>query len=224
MKDLCDIDGELIDGLEFCSKVYDLFEHVRLKPKGRDRRRPRMSHTEKRLLEELFPICRYVQTYYGAGRYISVRWIDGNQSFDAELYQRGDYIDLGYHPKQAYLEVTTAMHKNEHWTWNLPSSIELEGIVKRKEKDLISESESVAYSNQKHVNSFVPILLEQLKKKSEIEYPGNTSLIIQCHLNTPYSDDDWSLLVRNIKCRLHKLVFRELLVYDSTTERAERLM
>jgi hypothetical protein len=82
-----DLDGKRFDGLDFCAATYALFEAVRSTPEGIERLRLRSGLTEKRLLEELLPICRYVQTYYRPGRYISVRWVNGNQSYDAELHQ-----------------------------------------------------------------------------------------------------------------------------------------
>lgn len=69
---------------------------------------------EKRLLEELLPICRYVQANYRPGRYISIRWIDGNQGYDAEVVQRGAYVTKTYYPENSFLEVTCCMHPNEH--------------------------------------------------------------------------------------------------------------
>ena len=122
MCNLSHLDGILIDGLKFCSEVYAVFENIRKETEGRDRLRTRASQREKRLMEELLPICRYIQTYYRTGRYISVRWVNGSQSFDAELYQKGEYINHRVHPKFAYLEVTSAMHKNEHWKWQLDGS------------------------------------------------------------------------------------------------------
>jgi hypothetical protein len=222
MCNLFHFDGKLIDGLEFCSEVYAVFENIRKEPEGRDRLRSRASPMEKRLLEELLPICRYIQTYYRAGRYISVRWVDGSQSFDAELHQKGDYIDYGYYPELAYLEVTTAMHKNEHWTWKLNGSFAPEGIVKRKGKPVCSEP--VVFTNQEHVENFVPIVLDQILKKSNIDYPENTSLVIQCHLYSLYTPDDLELLVKQIKNKLPDHSFREVLIFDGTTERTTRLV
>ena len=55
---LAAFDGHLFDGLEFCAKVYALFESIRSQPDGIERIRLRVSLTEKRLIEELLPICR----------------------------------------------------------------------------------------------------------------------------------------------------------------------
>lgn len=89
---LADFAGQLLNGLEFCGKVYTLFEHIRSGDDGKSRLRMRKSVVEKKLIEELLPICWYVQTNYRAGRYISVKWFNGNQRFDAEIHQSGAYL------------------------------------------------------------------------------------------------------------------------------------
>src|SRR5450759_2543006 len=104
--DLGEFDGKLIDGLEFCANVYALFEAIRNSPDGSSRLRMRPSRLEKKLLEELLPICRYVQASVRPGRYISIRWVDGDQQFDAEIHQRGAYVTQAYYPANAFLEVT----------------------------------------------------------------------------------------------------------------------
>lgn len=224
--DLSPLNGILIDGLEFCAKIYAIFEHIRNETDGINRLRLRNTSIEKKLLEELLPICRYIQTYYRLGRYISVRWIDGNQSFDAELHQKGYYINKGYYPALAHLEVTTAMHENEHWIWKLLSqgkgAFAPEGIQKLKRKPV--QSEPVVFTNTEHVERFVPIIIGQITKKAEIPYPADTSLIIQCSLNSLYTGDDWDLLALEVKRQMPNHKFREVLMFDGTTERTAVIM
>lgn len=216
------IDGQLMDGLEFCSRVYALFEHIRSEPGAMERLRLRSEPGEKRLLEELLPICRYVQTYYRAGRYISVRWVNGSQSYDAELHQHGSYVDQGYCPQLAYLEVTCAMHENEHWIWTLLSHGEPayapEGIDAKKGTPL--KSEPVVFTGFEHVENFVPIVVAAVRKKSEIHYPENTSLVVQCHLNSLYMPDEWRRLVAEVERQIIGSPFREILLLDVVTERS----
>ena len=82
-------DGEIIDGLRFCSLTYKLFDKIRGAENGPSRLRMRDSQVEKKLLEELLPICKYIQAKYRAGKYISVRWASGSQQFDAQVIQTG---------------------------------------------------------------------------------------------------------------------------------------
>lgn len=218
-------DGQLLDGLEFCAKVYALFEDIRSQPDGVERLRLRPSLTEKRLLEELLPICRYVQTYYRLGRYISVRWVNGSQSYDAELHQQGWYVVQGYFPPVAFLEATCAMHENEHWIRKLlnvgKAAHAPEGIEKLRGKPV--QSNPVVFSNNEHVLGFAPLVVQQVRKKSAIPYPENTSLVVQCHLNTLYTPDEWQLLVSTVEVELQSSRFREVLLFDGTTERATQL-
>lgn len=220
-----DINGQWLDGLEFCTKVYALFEKIRAEPDGSQRIRLRSGLVEKRLMDELLPICRYVQTYYRLGRYISVRWIDGSQSYDAELHQSGDYVTQGYYAQQAYLEATCAMHQNEHWIRKLLDqggvAFAPEGINANKNSPLISEP--VVFTNSEHVLKFAPIVVTLIQKKSEISYPQNTSLVVQCHLNSLYTPAEWHLLVAEIEREIKVVPFQEILLFDATTERATPL-
>lgn len=61
---LSQFDGELIDGLQFCAMTYALFEQIRSTESGPSRLRMRATKVEKKLIEELLPICKYVQAKY----------------------------------------------------------------------------------------------------------------------------------------------------------------
>jgi hypothetical protein len=81
------------------------------------------------------------------------------------------------------------------------------------------------FITQEHVENFVPIVLDQILKKSNINYPENTSLVIQCNLNSLYTSDDWELLVNEVKNQLPEHSFREILIFDALiTERTMRLV
>ena len=82
------LDNQSLDGLKFCSLVYEIFEKVRETPAGIEAIRMRRGKCKK-LVEELLPICKYMQAKYRPGRYISVKWRDGNQTYDAELRSTG---------------------------------------------------------------------------------------------------------------------------------------
>lgn len=220
-----DLDGQLLDGLEFCAKAYALFETLRAEPGSTERLRLRTGEDEKRILDEILPICRYIQTYYRVGRYISVRWKNGSQSHDAELIQSGDYVTQGYYEQSAYLETTCAMHPNEHWTWKLLNQGEVayapEGIDARRGTPLTSEP--VVFTNSEHVLRFAPIVVASIRRKSKMMYPENTSLVVQCHLNSLYMPSEWQLLVSEVEREIVCTPFREVLLLDGVTERATPL-
>jgi hypothetical protein len=213
---LAEFDRQLLDGLYFCSRVYTLFESVRKSPGGVSRLRRRTTKTEKRLLEELLPIAKYVQSSYRLGRYIAVRWIDGSQQYDAELVQEGSYVCENYYPATAFLEVTNAVHPKEHMNRELldkkGSAFGLEGIRRLKSGELVSEP--VGYSNRDFVEKFSHIVLKELNKKSVKTYPENTTLIVQATLNLPYMPDEWQDLIDRVQAQLPCSSFREIFMYD----------
>lgn len=75
--------------LDFCRKVYDFFDQVQRGPDGIAKLRLRKTKNEKRLIEELIPIARYVQARYREGRRIKVRWFGGSQPYDAIFWWSG---------------------------------------------------------------------------------------------------------------------------------------
>ncbi len=214
---LAEFDGNLLDGLEFCSKVYALFESIRSAPDGPSRFRMRPTTLEKKLLEELLPICQYVQASYRPGRYMSVRWINGNQQYDAELLQRGGYVSENYYPENAFLEVTCTMHPNEYLSRELletkGSAFGLEGIRRLKNGDI--ESVPKCYTNREFVESYANLLQDRIASKTSKPYPKNTTLIVQCTLNMPYMPDEWADLMDRVKPALSGAPFREIYFYDT---------
>jgi hypothetical protein len=147
--DLSAIDGQLLDGLDYCRKVYDLFDHIQRQPEGRSRLRLRPSKIEKRLVEELLPLARYLQARYQAGRRIKVRWFSGSQPYDAILWSSGSHVKHGGKPRKVLVEITTSVHPNEYLTRQLleqrGGSFGVKGIRREgKTGEIISEPYAVS--------------------------------------------------------------------------------
>ena len=217
---LTQFDGELIDGLLFCAKTYALFEQIRNTESGPSRLRMRATEVEKKLIEELLPICKYVQAKYRAGRFISVRWVNGSQQFDAEVVQAGVYVERGYFPASAYLEATCVMHPNDYLSRELLDTkgvaFGLDGIRRLRNGQI--ESEPVGYSNREFIQSYSNLVLKQVEKKAGIKYPPETTLIVQCSLNTIYMPEEWEALVAEVRSAQPEHQFREIFIYDTVSE------
>ena len=213
---LTQFDGVLLDGLQFCSLVYELFENVREAEDGPSRLRMRPTSLEKRLLEELLPICKYLQANYRIGRYMSVKWIDGDQTYDAELIQRGAYVSKNYYPSNGFLEVTCTMHSNEYLSRErlekTGGCFGVNGLKRLKNGEI--ESEVVGFTNDEHVQQYIDIFLRQIAKKVAIPYPENTALIVQCTMNTVYMKDEWERFVQAVDEKLPSHSFSEIFIYD----------
>ena len=222
---LAQFDGNFLDGLEFCSRVYAFFESIRTSDNGPSRLRLRPSRLEKKLLEELLPICKYVQASYRPGRYMSVRWVDGNQQYDAEVLQRGAYVSQSYYPATGYLEVTCTMHPNEYLGRELldkkGEAFGLEGIRRLKNGEI--ESISVGYTNKEFIDSYCQLVLGQIAKKAKMPYPENTTLVVQCTLNTIYMPDEWESLITRVKDAPPQSSFREIYLYDTVCQYSQTL-
>jgi hypothetical protein len=215
MNVLAEFDGKEMDGLEFCFRVYRLYESIRGADDGASRMRLRRGPVKK-LLEELLPIAKYVQARYRPGRYISVRWVLG-KGHNAELSQRGAYVSENYYPVSSHLEVTCAMHPNEYL---VREQLDRKGIafgvdgIRRIKKTGEIESEPVGYRKPEFIEAYSKLVLKEIAKKVRKKYPRNTTLIVQCTLNLPYRSDEWDTLIAYLKPIIPKNSFDEIYLYD----------
>ncbi len=217
MAELEEINKRLMDGLEFCQKTYDLFEKIRCGPNGVERLRLRKTKTDKKLIEELLPIARYVQMKYGHGRKIKVKWVDGNQNYDAYLLSSGYFVEKRLVPKRQYLEVTTAVHSNDHLArFHLNTEGFVFGVrgitVERKSKTIISKPH--VYTNWEVQDEFADLIKKRMEKKTKIKYPKHTSLVIQCMLDMQFADYEWEHMVEEVRKAKIDHTFRDIFLYE----------
>lgn len=217
MDDLSKFDQKYFNGLIFCIEVCELFEKIRSAPDGESALRVRKSILEKRLLEELLPLCKYIQSIYRAGRYVSICWVDGGQNYDAKMEQVGSYIDQEYYPKNSYVEVTSAVHINEYLGRERLDTVGFiggnEGLSRSKNGDINSISD--VYKGRGFIVSDSLMILDAISKKAEKSYPEMTVLVVRCSLSTIYEEVEWSMLIAEVKKGLPKCNFIEVFIYDS---------
>ncbi|MFM0752612.1 hypothetical protein [Paraburkholderia strydomiana] len=198
------VDGQWLDGLEFCSRVYAVHEAVMRRPNAATRLRLRPTDFEKKLLEELLPLCRYIQTVYGPGRHLSVRWLSGDQSYDAEYLQRGAVVDHCNFPTSGQIEITGAMHPNEHLLRERLEShghaFGIDGLSAtgtRRNGNRVVQSEVVSYSDPETIAAMTALVVESIHRKAD-RYADHTTLIVECTLNTLYLEHHWRDLIAAI--------------------------
>ena len=111
------------------------------------------------------------------------------------------------------------MHPNDYLSRELLDkegfSFGLDGIKRLKTREIVSEP--VVYSNFEFVLSFSKLVLKQIDKKISIPYPTNTTLIIQCSLNTLYTPDEWEMLIADIRKNISAHNFQEIFIFDAVT-------
>jgi hypothetical protein len=210
-------DGQLLDGLDFCRKVYDMFDQVRDEPDGTAKLRLRTTKSEKRLLEELIPIARYVQTRYREGRRIKVRWFAGSQPYDAVLWSSGDLVRHGVAPRNLLVEVTTSVHKSGYLERQLlhqrGGSFGVKGITRDKKTGEIV-SKPYVHTNDEIVTDLADQIIERLRAKSGKQYPPRTVLIVNCVPDVLIREPEWSDAIGRVeKARAH-MAFREVFLLD----------
>ena len=223
---LDDFDNHLMNGFEFCKKAYSLFEEVRRSPNGVERLCLRKGKLEKKLIEELLPIARYIQARYNHGRQLKVRWKDGTQNYDARLLSSGSLVDVDQVPKSQYVEVTTAVHENDHIARAIFNKTGRSFGVKGIKKDPQTgeyKSQPYVYTNNESSEDLADKILERITAKTKIKYPSNTSLVIQCFLDTLFLEDEWEYAIEKVKGRSVQHRFREIFVFDSNHHYAATL-
>jgi hypothetical protein len=214
---LATFDGELLDGLDFCRKVYDLFDQVRRERGGIAKLRLRTTKNEKRLIEELIPIARYLQARYREGRRIKVRWFSGQQPYDAVLLSRGELVKQGVARKKLLLEVTTSVHQNEYLTRQLlheqGGHFGVKGVFRDKKTGKIVSKPHV-HTNDELATDLAGQILERLASKRDKHYPQGTVLIINCVPNGLILPSEWNDAVERVTEAKAHLAFREVFLLE----------
>jgi len=216
--DLSTFDGKLLDGLNFCRRVYEFFNQTRTGADGIAKLRLRPTKNEKRLIEELIPLARYVQARYREGRCIKVRWFSGSQPYDAILLVSGTFLDMGYHPRKIAVEITMSVHRNDYLTRELlhqqGHSFGVTAIARDKKTRAIVSTPYVV-TNDERVTELAAQIINRLKAKAVKNYLPDTVLIVYCVLNGIILQDEWDEAVKRVaEAEVHH-AFKEVFLIDT---------
>ena len=217
--DLSTFGGKLLDGLDFCREVYDFFDQVKRSTHGvaRLRLRPRLG-PEKKLVEELIPISRYIQARYREGRRIRVRWFGGSQPYDAILFSSGELVKHRMAPRRALIEVTTTVHPNEHLARKLlqdrGGSFGVKGISQDKKTGVIVSRPHV-FTSDENITDLAAQIIERIRNKSAKPYPPETVLVVNCVPNLLIYEDEWNEAIERVKESEAHRDFREVYVVEA---------
>lgn len=214
--DLATIDDHLLDGLDFCRKVYDLFDQISREPEGKSRLRLRNSKTEKRLIEELLPLARYIQARYQVGRRIKVRWLSGSQPYDAVLWSSGSLVEHGDAPRRVLVEITRAVHRNDSDSRRLldqrGGSFGVRGI-RREGKEIVSKP--YVFSGGENANDLAKLILVSLNRKANKPYPPSTVLVVDCVPTCSILfEEEWKDAIERVKLAKPRIPFREVFLLN----------
>lgn len=212
------LDGRLLDGLAFCGMVYDLFDTVKKAPDGIARLRLRKTKLEKRLIEELLPLARYIQARYREGRRIRVRWSSGSRPYDAVLWSSGGLVTHGMAAKRALVEITSSMHESDYLARQLlhrdGGSWGVKGISRDRTTGKVTSKPHV-HENDDIMVDLATQILARLASKAAKRYPANTVLVMQCFANTLTLESEWNEAIRRVEAARPHIPFRELFLIES---------
>jgi hypothetical protein len=213
--DLATFDNKLLDGLDFCRKVYASFDQINREPEGKSRLRLYKSKSDKRLVEELLPLARYIQARYQAGRRIKVRWLSGSQQYDAVLWSSGSLVEHGGVPRRVFIEITTSVHPNDYLRRHLIHQRGGSFGVKRiQKKGKTIVSKPYVFSEGENAKDLAEQILERLNAKASKAYPTRTVLIVNCIPNCLILEDEWADAVEQVRETARSVEFREIFLMD----------
>jgi hypothetical protein len=211
------LDNRLLDGLAFCSAAYDVFDAIRSQPDGIAELRLRSTRRAKKLLEEILPLAAFIQSRYGPGCRIRIRWLSGNQSFDARILYQGRLIEWWGAPKRQYLEITTAVQGTEYLVREhlqaTGGSFSARGTHRdRKTKKITSKPVTIEHTDG--VTDFVTLICSRVADKAKGTYPPATTLLVNCDLGEVVLEDEWDEIVQSVRATLagHQQRFQEVVV------------
>ena len=211
--DLSALDGKVLDGLEFCSRVYDLYDLVMAQPDALERIRIRKGPVEKKLVEELFPIAHYVQRQYCAENRFQIQWSKGSQPYDAIIFSSPIMVEKGGKPERITIEVVSALHPNDHMSRRVGHEDGLSWGPRSVEKNLQTgkvKTKPIALGHLENSCELAGFIIKTLKKKIAKNYPPETVLVINCSTFGIMHDDEWTDTIRMVeRTDLHKK-FREV--------------
>ena len=135
--------ASVLEGLDFCRKVYELLDQVGREPDGIARLRLRPRGIEKRLIEELIPIALTCRPAIERPSYQSAL-AQRVAAYDAILWSSGALVEQRRFRRKVFVEVTTSVHQNEYLARRLlherGGSFGLKGISRDKKTGAIFRS------------------------------------------------------------------------------------
>jgi hypothetical protein len=225
--DLEALDDRMLDGLEFCAKAFAAFDRMRGAPDGATALRMRRSRQAKRLVEEVLPIADYILARYRLGLRLKVRWLSGNQPFDARLVSHELRPGGTRIRRVQLLEVTRAVHPNEHLS---REHVTLEGGsfgargTQRDPKTKRTVSRASVYKNSERQLELAGFVQNIVAQKAAKAYPPRTSLIVVCVTEIPLDEHEWYELVEAVQRHVVQDTFREIVLQDPLRGRIATLV
>jgi hypothetical protein len=220
------LDGKLLDGLVFCIRAYELLEQIQAEPGGMEELRLITTKRSKRMVEEILPIATLIQARYGPGLRLKIKWVGGDQPYDAILQSYGSIVEHSGLPRRQYLEVTTAVHAKGYLA---RQHLNQEGFVfaargvSRDTKSKATISVPSVYEKHEREMELVDLIHKTIAKKASKDYRKPIALVVRCDIDAPILDDEWENIVTVLRGREGPHRFREVILVEPIRSRCTTL-
>lgn len=145
-----------------------------------------------------------------------MRWHSGSQSYDAVLLSSGALVEHGQKPREAFLEVTRAVHQNEHLVRELINqggvSFGVKGISRDKKTRKITTEPYVRHGDEPRAD-LADQIIGRLKSKAAKKYAANAILIVECVPNGVVFEDEWLAAIERLKDAKVQHSFAEVFIF-----------
>ena len=88
----------------------------------------------------------------------------------------------------------------------------------RDKKSKTITSTPVVRSGRDFVHNFADIVINRIDNKSSKAYPDKTILVVECNLDTHYTDDEWGEMINLVKAKIQSHPFIEIFLCDRILE------
>jgi hypothetical protein len=227
--DLSAIDDRILDGLDFCRKVYDFFDRIKSDPDGKIRLRLQSKigtrFEDKRLVEELLPLAYYIQARYRVGRRIRVRWKSGSQPYDAVLLSDGSLVERDGSLREVFVEITTSVHRNDYLVRQRVNqsggSFGPQGTY-REGRQIVSRPHVA--DGFEIPKDLAALIVASLHNKSRKGYSPETVLVVNCVPPCGWMDEnEWKNATEQVRIANLSIPFREVFLVDMLTSNTATL-
>jgi len=203
-----------MDGLEFCKVAFEILEEMKAESEGVKRLRANKTPSAKKLMEEVLPLANFIQDQYTAGRHLRVTWFGRDQPGDALIRVEGSNAEHDHLPREQTVEVTCVRHESLHLAYeNLNTqgwSDAPEALARQKGK-IVANPE--ARSKYEAICDLARRVVCRIVEKAAKKYPSDTTLVVECHVTTILSRDEWVEVCRLVEGSLPAYPFIRILVY-----------
>lgn len=188
--ELSSIDGVRLEGIEFCRRVYQIFDEYRISSDYPRASRLRTHKSYNRFFDEALPLAAFIQLFHNHWRRVEVEWFSGYQSYDAKIFVRTkSFIEQTF-----YVELTAACHPD---AWISRHELETQGFSWGPNRTVGPDGTvgPLCLDSYQRTNQWKSYLSRGISSKIAKDYPPNTILVLCFNPSGVIVLEEWEELI-----------------------------